>query len=134
MKKHYVWFVLVSLFLTGCTKDGDLGTSSSMPSYDDPYEENIIIPQSFFIDNKVYNLIIDLNHSIYFELDELYGHIIHEDMLEQYNECYPNFIPVIDNQMRNPFTSNMIEIYTLKDMDKAQYLSLKMRVTLSLCN
>ena len=72
-------------------------------------------------------MIVDLTNSLNYELDQLIGHIIHEDALAQYKELYPNLIPVINNAMHNAYTNNMIEIYSVKEMDKTQYLSLKIK-------
>lgn len=70
-------------------------------------------------------MIIDLNNSLQFELDKLIGHIIHEDMLDQYKSSYPNLIPVVNNYMKNSFTNNMIEIYLVEGIVKLNIWHLK---------
>lgn len=128
MKKELMTIlVLICGILSGC-KGGEntqmSGSYTNPPLYSIP-DDNIIYPQTFFVNEIRYDMVIDLNHSLQFELDQLIGHIIHEDMLEQYESSYPNLIPVVNNYMKNSFTNNMIEIYSVKDMDKAQYLALK---------
>lgn len=94
------------------------------PVHSNP-DETIIYPQTLVVNGLTYNMIVDMNHSLIYELDELIGHIIREEILEQYNADYPNLVPVVDNFVKNKYTNNMIEIYTVKNKNSKQFLAIK---------
>lgn len=140
MKKLLFSLVLSTLFLVGCngtnysSSDNQPNSSFSSvslpdssqntPSYDNP-DDYGVYPQTIIVSEIRYNMVIDSTNSLNYELDQLIGHIIHEDFLTTYKELYPNLIPVIDNYMHNPYTNNIIEIYSVKEKDLTQYLALK---------
>ena len=99
-------------------------TSQSIPQSVNP-KDYAYYPQTIIINKIRYDMIVDLTNSMDYELDQLIGHIIHEDSLTKYYELYPNLIPVVDNYMHNSFTNDMIEIYSVKNMDTTKYLALK---------
>ena len=100
-------------------------SSQNTPSsYDNP-DDYGVYSQTIIVSEIRYDMVIDSTNSLNYELDQLIGHIIHEDFLKTYKELYPNLIPVIDNYMYNSFTNNMIEIYSIKEKDIKQYLALK---------
>lgn len=144
MKKALYLFILSTLFLVSCGESidssSDNKTNPSCPntilpdsstnhnsdqniqSYPDDY---CIYPQTIILNEIRYDMIVDLTDSLNYELGQLIGHIIHENFLEEYIELYPNLIPVVDNYMHNSFTNDMIEIYSVREMDNSQYLALK---------
>ena len=139
-EKKLYFLVFCTLFLVSCNLDNSSSSNNktdsmypsltvSESSFNTPSSDNSndygIYPQTIIVNEKRYDMIVDLNSSLNYELDKLIGHIIHEDYLTIYNELYPNLIPVIDNYMHNSYTNNMIEIYSVKEMDMTQYLALK---------
>ena len=141
MKKSIIFLALGTLFLVGCNEtnysslDNQQNSSFSFvslpdssqntpSSYDNP-DDYGVYPQTIIVNEIRYDMIIDSTNSLNYELDQLIGHIIHEDFLTTYKELYPNLIPVINNYMHNSLTNNMIEIYSVKGKDVTQYLALK---------
>ncbi len=72
-----------------------------------------VIPQSFEIYDKVYEMIINYDKTT-IEIDILIGHIIYEKDLTTYKEENPLLIPVINNYFK--CTGDRIAIYTINNV------------------
>lgn len=129
MKKAFlISLLMMSSFVSSCDWKNSSQTSTPNTSQNSPIYSTliytVIIPQTIVLNDITYNMIIDIDHTLVYELDQLIGHIIHEDALPKYTEDYPNLLPVIDNQIKNQFSNDMIEIYSVKDKDIIQYLAI----------
>lgn len=130
MKKKLLFSLLGILFLVGCnvdnssSSDNQPDSSQNIPSYTNPIVYDVY-PQTIIVNGIRYDMIVDLTNPLNYELNQLIGHIIHEEFLESYKGLYPGLIPVIDNSVQSSYTNNMIEIYSVKEMDITQYLAIK---------
>lgn len=97
----------------------------SKKSVDINPNETIVYPQTIVVNSITYNMIVDTHHTLIYELDELIGHIIKEEAVEQYKLDYPNLIFVVNNFIKNEYTNNMIEIYTVKNKNPQQFLAIR---------